>query len=64
MNGLRWVVTVWDFFSSTRNTPYRVRVRLSRQRNPDEDAKEEMYTHVSLVPVGSFKGLQTQNVQE
>ena len=40
-----------------RNVPTRVRVRLSRRRNEDEDAKEKMYTLVQHVPVESFKGL-------
>ncbi len=47
-----------------RNVPYRVRVRLSRRRNEDEDAKEKMYTLVTHVPVASFKGLITKNVDE
>merc|ERR1719436_477923 len=29
-----------------RNVPFRVRVRLSRKRNEEEDAKESMYTLV------------------
>eukprot|EP00300_Choanocystis_sp_HF-7_P043091 c9715_g1_i1.p1 GENE.c9715_g1_i1~~c9715_g1_i1.p1 ORF type:complete len:121 (-),score=7.75 c9715_g1_i1:96-458(-) len=47
-----------------RNVPFRVRVRLSRKRNEDEDAKEKLYTLVQHVPVTSYKGLQTENVQE
>uniref|UniRef100_A0A7S1XAX7 60S ribosomal protein L31 n=1 Tax=Compsopogon caeruleus TaxID=31354 RepID=A0A7S1XAX7_9RHOD len=47
-----------------RNVQYRVRVRLSRRRNDDEDAKEPLYTYVTLVPVSSFKGLQTQTVED
>merc|ERR1719480_717100 len=49
-----------------RNLPRRVRVRLSRKRNEDEDAKEKMYTLVQYVPVesGNFKGLQTEAVNE
>lgn len=37
-------------------TATRVRVRLSRKRNDAEDAKEKFYTHVTFVPVASFKG--------
>mmetsp|Transcript_36266 Transcript_36266/g.102184 ORF Transcript_36266/g.102184 Transcript_36266/m.102184 type:complete len:121 (-) Transcript_36266:41-403(-) len=49
--------------TGVRNVPFRVRVRLSRRRNPDEEADEEMYTHVSLVhPENGFKGLQTEKV--
>lgn len=33
-----------------RNVPFRVRVRLSRKRNEDEDAKEAFYTLVQHVP--------------
>ncbi|KAF7996779.1 hypothetical protein HCN44_002425 [Aphidius gifuensis] len=47
-----------------RNVPFRVRVRLSRRRNDDEDSPNKLYTLVSYVPVGSFKGLQTENVDE
>jgi len=47
-----------------KNVPFRVRVRLSRKRNEDEDAKEKMFTLVTHVPVASFKKLQTQNVEE
>merc|ERR1719355_340572 len=49
---------VWA--SGIRNTPKRVRVRMSRKRNEDEDAKEKMFTLVQHVPVESFKGLQTE----
>ena len=47
-----------------RDPPRRVRVRLSKRRNEDEDAKEAMYTLVSHVPVAEYKGLTTQNVNE
>lgn len=53
---------IWK--TGVRNVPYRVRVRLSRKRNDDEDAKEELYTLVTYVPVSSFKGLQTENVED
>ncbi|KAJ8601686.1 hypothetical protein CTAYLR_003174, partial [Chrysophaeum taylorii] len=43
-----------------RNVPYRVRVRLSRKRNEDEEADEKLYTLVQHVEVGGFKGLQTE----
>lgn len=45
-----------------RNPPKRIRVRLSRKRNEDEDAEEKLYTLVQLVEVSSFKGLQTETV--
>ena len=51
---------VWK--QGVRNPPKRIRVRLSRKRNEDEDAEEKLYTFVQLVEVGSFKGLQTETV--
>ena len=51
---------VWK--SGIKNVPTRVRVRLSRKRNEDEDAKHPLYTYAQLVEVDSFKGLQTENV--
>ncbi len=55
---------IWS--QGVRNLPRRVRVRLSRKRNEDEDAKEKMYTLVQYVPVErhAFKNLQTEAVQE
>merc|ERR1719408_904719 len=53
---------VWS--KGIRNVPKRVRVRLSRRRNDDEDAQEQMYVLCQHVPVESFKGLQTEVVQE
>lgn len=50
-----------------RNVPYRVRVRLSRKRNEDEDADEKLYTlcqHVQLGNNPNCKGLVTENVDE
>ena len=47
-----------------KNPPTRVRVRLSRKRNEDEDADEKLYTWAQLVDVAGFKGLQTENVIE
>jgi len=44
--------------------PTRVRVRLSRKRNEDEDADEKLYTLAQLVEVSSFKGLNTENIIE
>ncbi|XP_012280086.1 60S ribosomal protein L31 [Orussus abietinus] len=45
-----------------RNVPFRVRVRLSRRRNDDEDSANKLYTLVTYIPVATFKGLQTENV--
>lgn len=53
---------VWR--KGVRNVPRRLRVRLSRRRNEDEDAKEPLYTLVTAVKVPTFKGLQTQTIDE
>jgi len=53
---------VWS--QGVRNVPYRVRVRLHRKRNEDEEATEKLYTHVTHVNVATFKGLQTKKVEE
>lgn len=53
---------IWK--TGVRNVPYRIRVRLSRKRNDDEDAKEPLYTLASYVPVTTFKGLQTVTIEE
>mmetsp|Transcript_1487 Transcript_1487/g.3015 ORF Transcript_1487/g.3015 Transcript_1487/m.3015 type:complete len:120 (+) Transcript_1487:93-452(+) len=47
-----------------RHPPNRLRIRMSRKRNEDEDAKEKMYTLVQHVPVESFKGLKHEKVEE
>lgn len=53
---------VWK--QGVRNVPRRIRVRFSRRRNEDDKAKEKYYTLATLVPVASFKGLQTEVVEE
>merc|ERR1711972_201452 len=45
-----------------KNVPFRVRVRLARLRNEDEDSTNKLYTLVTHVSVATFKGLQTENV--
>merc|ERR1711939_753457 len=47
-----------------KNVPHRVRVRLARKRNDDEDAKEKLFTLVTHVPVDTFKGLETVTIEE
>ena len=40
-----------------RNVPHRIRVRIARKRNDDEDAKEKLYSMVTFVPTtNSAKG--------
>merc|ERR1719313_19796 len=53
---------VWA--GGVRTLPRRIRVRMSRKRNEDEDAKQKMFTLVQHIPVESFKGLQTENVKD
>lgn len=54
---------IWS--KGIRNVPFRIRLRMERRRNEDEDAKEKLYTLVKVVPgVTSFKGLQTTTVDE
>ena len=52
---------IWS--KGIRNVPYRVRVRLSRKRNEDEDSVHKLYTLVTYVPCATFKGTQTVNVE-
>jgi large subunit ribosomal protein L31e len=40
-----------------RNVPRKIRVRISRTRNEDEDAKEKFYSLIQHVDVEDFKGL-------
>mmetsp|Transcript_77366 Transcript_77366/g.234564 ORF Transcript_77366/g.234564 Transcript_77366/m.234564 type:complete len:120 (+) Transcript_77366:87-446(+) len=53
---------VWS--NGIRNLPRRVRIRCSRKRNEDEDAKEKMFTLCQHVPVESFKDLKTEIVRD
>jgi len=53
---------VWK--KGIKNVPTRVRVRLSRKINDDEEAEEKLYTLAQLLEVESFKGLQTNKVDE
>eukprot|EP00408_Alexandrium_pacificum_P027332 CAMPEP_0171189528 /NCGR_PEP_ID=MMETSP0790-20130122/18392_1 /TAXON_ID=2925 /ORGANISM="Alexandrium catenella, Strain OF101" /LENGTH=121 /DNA_ID=CAMNT_0011654641 /DNA_START=77 /DNA_END=442 /DNA_ORIENTATION=- len=53
---------VWS--KGIRNVPDRIRVRMSRKRNEDEEAKEKTFTLCQHVPVESFKGLQTEVVRD
>jgi len=56
---------IWK--SGVRNVPHRVRIRLSRKRNEDEEATEKLYTLVQLAldaPASKCKGLQTEVVTD
>merc|ERR1711937_614793 len=52
---------VW--INGSANPPKRIRVRLSRKRNDDEESAHKLYTLVSFVPVDTYKNLQTKNVE-
>merc|ERR550532_3378201 len=52
---------IWS--KGIRHVPYRIRVRLARKRNEDEDSLHKLYTLVTYVPVTTFKGSQTINVE-
>ncbi|KAG6472592.1 60S ribosomal protein L31-like [Zingiber officinale] len=49
-----------------RSVPRRVRVRIARKRNDEEDAKEELYSLVTVaeIPPEGLKGLGTKVVDE
>lgn len=49
-----------------RNVPGRVRVRIARKRNDDEDAKEELYSYVTVadVPPEGLRNLGTKIVED
>jgi large subunit ribosomal protein L31e len=50
---------IWT--NGIRNVPRKVRVRISRKKNEDEDAKEKFYSLVQHLQVESFEGLKTEN---
>merc|ERR1712127_17757 len=43
-----------------RNVPRKMRVRVTRKRNEDEDSSEKFFSLVQYVEVDSFESLQTQ----
>lgn len=49
-----------------RSVPRRIRVRIARKRNDDEDAKEELYSLVTVaeIPAEGLKGLGTKVIEE
>ncbi|KAI4597148.1 60S ribosomal protein L31 [Pestalotiopsis sp. 9143b] len=53
---------VWE--QGVKGVPYRIRVRISRRRNDEEDAKEKLYSYVQAVNVKNPKGLVTVVVEE
>ena len=49
-----------------RSVPRRIRVRVARKRNDDEDAKEELYSLVTVaeIPAEGLSGLGTKVIEE
>eukprot|EP01027_Heterolobosea_sp_BB2_P000521 GEZU01000747.1.p2 GENE.GEZU01000747.1~~GEZU01000747.1.p2 ORF type:complete len:124 (+),score=51.22 GEZU01000747.1:119-490(+) len=47
-----------------KNPPARLRLRMARRRNEDEDAPRAYYTLVSYVPVATFSGLTDKVIEE
>ncbi|CAN0858730.1 60S ribosomal protein L31 [Linum grandiflorum] len=54
---------IWS--KGIRSVPRRIRVRIARKRNDDEDAKEELYSLVTVaeIPEG-LKGLSTKVIED
>mgnify|MGYP006080449621 FL=1 len=53
---------VWS--KGIRNVPRRVRVRMARKRNDNEESDEKLYTLCTLVNVATFKGQVPQIVND
>ena len=53
---------IWS--QGIKGVPPRIRVRMDRKRNEDEEAKEPLYTIVSYVHAPTFKGLLTHIVDD
>lgn len=49
-----------------RSVPRRIRVRISRRRNDNDDAKEDLYSLVTVaeIPPEGLKGLGTVSIEE
>jgi len=53
---------VWEH--GIKGVSYRLRVRISRKRNDEEDAKEKLYSYVQAVNIDNPKGLTTAIVED
>ena len=53
---------IWN--QGIRNIPRRIRVRLSRRKNEDDESGNKFYTEVKLLNVESFKGLLTEKSRD
>ena len=52
---------VWT--NGIRNVPDKVRIRVSKKKNQDEDASEPFFCLVQHVDVENFSGLRTENAK-
>ena len=52
---------IWS--KGVRNIPSRVRVRMTRKKNDNEDSEEKFYTLVQHIQVDSFKSLMTEKAK-
>ena len=55
-------IAIWK--RVVQGVEHRMRLRISRKRNDDEDAKEKLFAYVEPVIVPSTKGLQTVVVED
>lgn len=55
-------VALWK--RGVQGVPYRMRLRISRKRNDEEDAKEKLFALVEPVHVATVKGLHTTVVED
>ena len=46
--------------NGVRNVPKKVRVRIQRRKNEDDDSKGSFYSLVQHIPVDSYEGLRTE----
>merc|ERR1712216_825032 len=54
---------IWS--KGIKSVPHRIRIRLARRINDDEEAADSLYTLVTHVEgVSDFKGLQTKTIEE
>ncbi|KAF4589430.1 60S ribosomal protein L31 [Ophiocordyceps camponoti-floridani] len=53
---------VWE--CGVKGVPFKLRVRISRRRNDEEDAKEKLYSYVQAVNAKNPKGLVTVVVED
>ena len=53
---------IWS--KGIRNIPRRVRVRLSRRKNEEDESGNKFYTEVKLLDVETFKGLLTEKSRD